>query len=202
MRCLAWTALVVLGLTCLTTPSLRSSATAAADPQPATGVRVGERSDDLVDGYGPTAAAARERALEHACRRVEKLLLDRLGHSGWQPRPEQLEPGYLSRYGVIQPHGEPEVEPRFKNEKVMVARYQVELTSDYLTQVQQSARLERVETRHLLLARGLTGLLALLLVTAGYLRLEEMTRGYATHLLRLAAAAVLALVAAVLWLTF
>ena len=39
----------------------------------------------------------------------------------------------------------------------------------------------------LLLARVLGGALAVLLVVAGYLRLEEATRGYYTKLLRLAA---------------
>ena len=47
----------------------------------------------------------------------------------------------------------------------------------------------------------LAGLVVLLLVGAGYLRLEDMTRGYATQLLRMSAFTVVALAAAALWLT-
>jgi hypothetical protein len=51
-----------------------------------------------------------------------------------------------------------------------------------------------------LFARVLAGLVALLVVAGGYLRLEEATRGYYTTLLRAAAVAFLALVGAGLWL--
>ncbi|MFO0925619.1 MAG: hypothetical protein U0736_01100 [Gemmataceae bacterium] len=130
---------------------------------------------------------------------MERLLGERFG--GWQPGADQLEPAVLLETGVAVPRGEPEVEPRFKDDKVFVARYKVELTPKYVAQVQQVARLERMAGRHLLLARGLIGMVAVLLVAAGYLRLEDMTRGYATHLLRIAAALVLALVGVGLWLT-
>lgn len=200
MRCYGWVALGILGLIVL--HGVRtggSEASRQAGGKPPAGARPIDRGDDVVDGYGPTAAAARERALEHAQARVETLLRERFG--GWHPGAEQLDPAILLATGVVQARGETEVEPRFKEEKVFVARYKVELTPEYLTRVQQVARLERVESRHLLLARLLVAVVAVLLVSAGYLRLEEMTRGYATHLLRAAAALVLALVGVGLWLT-
>jgi hypothetical protein len=157
--------------------------------------------ENVVDGYGPTAAAARDRALEHAQERVEKLLQQRFRLAGWKPSPEQLAPEYLVRYGVVQPQGEPKPSPDLRDEKALVARYKVELTRDYLREVQRVAREERVQERHLILARVLAGLVVLLLVTAGYLRLEDMTRGYATQLLRAVAVGLVALAAVGLWLT-
>jgi hypothetical protein len=158
-----------------------------------------ERNEDVVDGYGPNAKAARERALEHAQERVEKLLAQRFGPD-WRVPAEQLEPDYLIRFGVVQPQGEPEPTRRV-DEGAMVARYKVELTADYLTEVKRMAREQLMQSRHLVLARVLAGLVVLLLVTVGYLRLEDVTRGYATKLLRMAAATLLALAAAALWWT-
>ena len=85
---------------------------------------------------------------------------------------------------------------------MFVARYSVDLTRGYLKQIETAARQEKVEERHALLARVLSGILAVALVTAAYLRLEESTRGYATKLLRLAAGLLLALVGTGLWLSW
>jgi hypothetical protein len=200
MRSIGWTALVVLILIAayLCVPVSRASRKEAKKPRPAA-VLV-EDDDRMVVGYGRTADAARDRALDKARDRVVKLLEKRFDMSDWEPRPEQLDPDYLVRFGVVQPDGDPEPGPVVGDEKGMVARYTVQLTPEYLREVQRVARLEWVENRHLLLARILAGAVALLLVTAGYLRLEEVTRGYATHLLRFAAIALLTIVAAGLYL--
>jgi hypothetical protein len=163
--------------------------------------RPAEKSDDMVDGFGPNAIAARDRALEHAQERVEELLLKRFAETGWKPAPEQLTADYLLHYGVVQPQGEPTRAKGLNDERAMVARYKVQLTPEYLHEVQRIAREQRVQERHLVLARVLGGLVVLLLVVAGYLRLEDMTRGYATQMLRLVAVGLVALAAAVLWLT-
>jgi hypothetical protein len=205
MRCMWWLALVA-GV--LIFANMRVASVASGKPRrlktpvaaaPAAGPRAPERGED-VDGYGKTAEKARERALARAVDRVEELLLERYGRSGWRPSPEQLEPDYLARFGVVAPRGEPEPAP-VKGEQMLVARYRVALTPEYIGEVARQARQARVQERHLLLARVLAGLLALALVTAGYLRLEESTRGYATQLLRAAALVVLALVGAGLFLT-
>ena len=67
--------------------------------------------------------------------------------------------------------------------------------------MQRHAQQDRVLDRHLLLARVLGGAVAVLLVLAGYLRLEDATRGYYTRLLRLAAIALVALAGVGVWLT-
>ena len=171
----------------------------AAVPAEAQAPRPAERGEE-VDGFGETAEKARKRALVRALERVEELLLERYGASGWRPTEEQLEPDYLARFGVVTPRGEAEP-AAVPGEKMLVARYRVSLTPEYLREVAREARHQRVQDRHLLLARLLAGILALALVTAGYLRLEESTRGYATQLLRAAALVVLAVVGAGLFLT-
>jgi len=65
---------------------------------------------------------------------------------------------------------------------------------------QLKVRQDRATARQGVLARVLAGLVALLVVGACYLRLEDATKGYYTTLLRLAAVAFVALVGAGIWL--
>ncbi len=167
-------------------------AVAAADPD-----------DNIVDGYGRTPGDARARALENAERKVEELLYQRFGDLGWMPAPELLSRDFLLRCDVVISRGEPTAVPGVdvNDEKAMKAEYKVELTGKYLEAVQREVREQCVRDRQLILARVLGGLVVLLLVVAGYLRLEDMTRGYATTMLRLGAFGVVALAGAALWLT-
>jgi hypothetical protein len=157
--------------------------------------------DDIVDGYGATAAVARENALAHASKRVEELLRAHFREESWTPDPEQLESSYLERYGVVREQGEPTTVEGANGDRALVARYKVELTEPYRKEVERVRREQRVQERHLILARVLAGLVVVLLVMAGYLRLEDMTRGYATHILRAAAFGLVALASVLLWLT-
>jgi hypothetical protein len=196
MRSIGW---IVLLAVVLLAAQQRVPGT-APPPQPpkaAAPARVAEKRDDVVDGYGPNPAKAQEVALGHAQERVEKLLARRLG-KGLQLPADQLDPDFLLSQGVAEPLGKPELTKNRNVEGAWVARYKVELTRDYLGEVVRLANAQRVRQRHLLLARVLAGLVALALVTAGYLRLEDATRGYATKLLRLAAAVLLALAVGVL----
>jgi len=205
MRCKWWLSLLAF---ILLTSAIRVSFSAASNqaegplpPAPPRVVEKVERNEAVVDGYGPNAAAARERAMSNAQQRVEKLLLQRFGENGWRIAPELLDPDYLERHGVVQEQGQPEPARVPNDDGVVVARYRVELTPSYLTEVKRVAREQLVQDRHLILARVLAGLVVVLLVAAGYLRLEDMTRGYATQLLRMSAFTLLALAAAALWLT-
>jgi len=67
-------------------------------------------------------------------------------------------------------------------------------------QFQESLRQHRATHRQKILACVVAGLVALLLAVAGYLRLEDATKGYYTRLLRAAAVAFVALVAAGIFL--
>jgi hypothetical protein len=170
-----------------------------APPAPA----VKQQTGIEVDGIGRNEREARKHALEHAQERVADLLREKVGDPSWQPPADVLAPDFLDQEGVVAEVGKPERDPkvRVEGDETWVARYKVQLTDDYLHKVDTRARQERVSDRQLFLGRVLAGLLAVLLVTTGYLRLEEMTRGYATKLLRLAAFVVLALAGLAIWLT-
>jgi len=187
---------MVVGLTVSEASSWKGRKPSRAPAAPAV-----QYAEDVVDGYGPTTRDARARALEHAQERVADLLRQEAGDPNWSPPADLLELETLDRYRVIAEMGKPEPTPDAGDDKALVARYKVQLTDDYLRAVQKEARQERVRDRHLLLGRVLGGLVVVFLVTAGYLRLEEMTRGYATQLLRLAACAILALAGFTIWLT-
>lgn len=140
------------------------------------------------DGYGRTPQDAEEVALKKAQESVTTFLLKQYGDlGGWMPKPESLREA-----GVVRPEGSPET-VQLDGRQVQHVRVRVELTPTYLGQVQEFARAQRIEQRHLVLARVLAGLVVLVVVVAGYLRLEEATRGYYTRLLRLAGVGVLVL---------
>jgi hypothetical protein len=136
-------------------------------------------------------------ALAKAQDAVVELLRKQLG---CEPPEEQTDPEHLVDLGVVKPQGDPE--PReLHGERGVVVRYKVQLTAGYVAEVRVAARTQRQVERLWLLARGLAVAVVLLLVVAGYLRLEELTRGYYTALLRLAAVVVVALAGVGVWLT-
>jgi hypothetical protein len=150
-------------------------------------------------GYGITEADARQHAVRQAC----EWLADngRLG--------AMLSPEYLRSRGLVQPvdptDEEKETTQKIKlPEPVEVAAVKLEVSKDQYDEMkeelQKVARKQRMEERHWLVARVLAGVVALIVVCGGYLRLEEATRGYYTLLLRAAALLVLGVVGAGLWL--
>jgi hypothetical protein len=134
-------------------------------------------------GYGLTPKEAEANALERACE-----WLDANAHLGWTPPPE-----FLREKGMVQFVGEPNekefevVKDFVEGGKTQVVTMQLEITSDQYREFLKQARQEHMTSRHLLLARVLGGVVCLLIVVGGYLRLEEATKGYYTRLLRLAA---------------
>jgi hypothetical protein len=140
-------------------------------------------------GYGITKARAEEHALELAAD-----WLAEQGNLGWTPSPE-----YLRQEGVVQ-FGEPAEQNIQDIGPTKVVKMDLEVSPAQAAKLYSKARHERMGQRHVLLGRVLAGLLAVVVVAGGYLRLEEATRGYYTTLLRVAALAVLAAVGAGLWL--
>ncbi|HEY7154123.1 MAG TPA: hypothetical protein VH575_09225 [Gemmataceae bacterium] len=127
-------------------------------------------------GYGKSIKDAETHALEQAC--------DWMGvnpNLGWKPTPEFLRSKGMVRFG------EPTEKEFEKAGPMQVVAMQLEITDDQKSEIQKHAREERMPSRHLLLARVLGGVVCLLIVMGGYLRLEEATKGYYTRLLRLAA---------------
>lgn len=147
-----------------------------------------------VEGVAKTRAGAEGNALEKARDRVMDYLTERYGEGDWK-----LTPAYLSQLQVTHPAGDPEqINLPLSGESWRV-RLTVELTPDALSEIQKLAREHRMTDRHRLALRWLMGLVSLLGVVFGYLRLEEATRGYHTTLLRLAALAVLVGAGLFLW---
>ncbi len=132
------------------------------------------------EGYGPTPKEAENDALKIAC----DWLAD-CAHLGWKPTPE-----FLREKGMVR-FSEPTDQEFEKAGPMKVVTMQLEVTADQARDIQKQARQERMTSRHLLLARVLGGIVCLLIVMGGYLRLEEATKGYYTRLLRLAAIALL-----------
>jgi hypothetical protein len=201
MNSMKWLALVVAILVAVNCQRGKASNKSRKQGAKAAVSRVATPLMDDVEGNGESAEKARKQAKENAIKRVEELLQQRFGRSGWLPAAEDLDPATLEELKVIQLAGEPLEGPGVVGPVNFKATYHVELNAGYLQKLVAKVRQQKVEERHLLLARVLVGILALVLVTAGYLRLEEMTRGYATKLLRLAAVVLLALVGAGLFLT-
>jgi hypothetical protein len=74
--------------------------------------------------------------------------------------------------------------------------------SKFQRKEQEKRRIYNAEERMELAARILGCLVALLAVVAGYIRLDEITKGFYSGWLRLAAAGVLAVVGSGLWMSF
>jgi len=148
-------------------------------------------------GFGRDPEKADERALEDAVSKVAEYLRTRYEEPiGWTAPEALLQPELLRRKGVLR---DPKTtQGSFAGENGFKATYKVAITRDYLDLVHQEVREERIQSRQLALAKVLGGLVVLLVVVGGYLRLEEATRGYYTALLRITALGVLGLVLLVL----
>jgi hypothetical protein len=152
------------------------------------------------DGYGKTEDSARRAALLNAQDEVLKKLQAIKGPD-WQPISGQLNEQYLLDIGVIRPIGTPEQVKDSDGSLIWWVQYEVELTHKLLKQLGQEERQQRMIARYGLAGRVLAGLVVLLLVTTGYLRLELLTAGYYTRLLRVGAVALVALAGIGLWLS-
>ncbi len=141
-------------------------------------------------GYGITVHDAEQHALEQA-----RDWLAEKGTFDWTPP----SPDYLRRKGMVR-FSEPTEQELKLAGPMKVVKMTLTVTAAQAEELQQVAREQRMQQRQWLGARVLTGLVVLLLVAGGYLRLEEATRGYYTTLLRAVALGVLALVGAGLWL--
>jgi hypothetical protein len=160
-----------------------------------------------VDGYGRTPEAAEQIALERARAKVEEYLRANYeARFGWRAPESLLRPEDLrQKWGVVV-HGHKAEKRQLKvvdgDDLAYRATAQVQITPQYQAEVNRLVREHQVLGRHLIAVRVLAGLVIVLVVVAGYLRLEEATRGYYTTLLRASAAGILLLTAGALWLSF
>lgn len=148
------------------------------------------------EGFGTTDELARKDALKIACDRVAGYLADQYNETNYKPSPE-----FLQRLNILPPADDIAVTsgtvPNMPEMKA--ATVQVRVTDDSAKKLRDQARQERVTQRQHSAGLGLAGFVALLLVGAGYLRLEEATKGYYTGLLRLSALGLLGMAAGAIW---
>jgi hypothetical protein len=156
--------------------------------------------------FGQTQDDARRNALDKGRAKVQQYLDENfpgLHDLNWSPTAD-----YLEHIGAVRVDKPMEVELTDLG-KGYEAVYRVDLTDPKLAAMQervneaQRKALEPVVSeRHFLVGRVLAAFVAVFLVMAGYLRLEELTRGYYTTLLRLGAGAVVVLTVLGLFLVF
>jgi hypothetical protein len=189
---------LILAALCLLYFGLRTSTERARAQMPPSGVAATPRATSPsweVKRFGETADDAKELALPAARDEVVSYFRRNVPALGdWVPTVEALQnKNVISLLGEPQPIGPDGTGP-------IEAKVKVEITPKSVQELVTEARTERMHDRQFLLARLLAGAVAVLLVTAGYLRLEDATRGYYTTLLRLAAVGLVAVVGAGLWL--
>jgi hypothetical protein len=135
------------------------------------------------DGYGPSVRDAEQHALDQA-----REWLAEHGGFGWTPPESFLRDNQMVRFE------EPRDEKLQLAGPVKVVSMHLEVTPRQAEEMRTEGRRERMVAREWLLGRILAGVLGAVVVCLGYLRLEEMTRGYYVRILRAAAGIVLILV--------
>lgn len=135
-------------------------------------------------GIGKTETAARKDALDLASRWLEE-------QSGlaWAPDAPYLLEHALVRFSEAE---DKEFEQPMGTMKVVTM--QLDITDKQAHEIQKQAQNERMKERQKMSLFVVLGVVCLLGVVGGYLRLEEATKGYYTRWLRLAAVGVLLLV--------
>jgi hypothetical protein len=157
---------------------------AKAQPKPAEVIR-----SWTVDGWGETPADARQMALERARRE----LLASFDHAlEWKPNLQYIDKNLVKDSTSLEDSEEPLKDWHGIRLAVEISRYELDA-------MLQNDRQLRSESRMLLLGKFLAGIVAFLGAVAGYLRLEEMTKGYYTAWLRLAAVGFVSAVGAGIW---
>ena len=185
MRISTWFHLAAL---CLIAGSFQATASARmtpAIPEPKTPLFHHEFT-----GIGKTEAKARHNALERACEWIGEE-----SGLGWTPDTQYLLDRALVRFGDAEDKdfGEPV-------DTMKVVKMQLDITAQQASEIQKQTQQQRMKVRQKTSLLIVLGVVCLLGVVGGYLRLEEATKGYFTRRLRLAAVGVVLLVVAALCL--
>jgi hypothetical protein len=157
------------------------------------------------EGSAKTDFDAEQYALEDAARVVGTYLTQSAPDVEWRP-----DVAFLRGSGIVQLPGEVRELNLPKSGRAFEVRLRVCVLPEHLRKIREADathraerekadRLERVERRQRGAAVGLAAVVLGMLVVAGYLRLEEATRGYSTGLLRAAAVVALVLLGAGAW---
>lgn len=138
-------------------------------------------------GYGTTELLAEKDALKYASE-----WLQRQSGLGWAPSSEYLTTHKMVQFGAAETIKSDD--PMLDNMKKV--KLQLEISADQARDIQKQARQHRMKERQKQSLFVLIGVVGLLSVVGGYLRLEEATKGYYTRLLRIAAISALVVIVA------
>ncbi len=144
-----------------------------------------------VEGWGKTEADAEQVALDKACAKVGDFLKHQDPPIQWHPSRDFVDRNLVKER-------KPEAKELPDLGQMYRVSYEVKLEPKYYREILEYDRQDRAEQRHILLAKVVGALLAVLLAVFGYFRLEEMTRGYYTLWLRLGALALIGVAGALL----
>jgi hypothetical protein len=148
-----------------------------------------------VEGFGSTREDAWQDALEKAQAAVINYLRQLQPPVDWVPPTDYVQRHLLK--------GDVKDEPKDLGPPVGLVRHvqmRIEVTADDRADMLQLARHGVSEQRIHLAAKVLAGLVALLVSVAGYIRLDEWTKGYYTGRLWLATVGFLAAVGVAFWM--
>jgi hypothetical protein len=149
-------------------------------------------------GRGVTQDIAERRVLAEAKELVDDYLRRQTPSLEWSPSLAYIRKHLVK--GAPQRRQEDDQVVDREAGPVKCWAYTVNVTAGDLADMKSLDRHERAGQRMLLLFKVLGGLVAFLTAVAGYIRLEERTKGYYTAWLRLAAAGFVGAVGLGLWL--
>jgi hypothetical protein len=148
-----------------------------------------------VTGWGETHEDAELNALKRAQDSLLVYFAEQNHPLQWRPKLD-----YINSHLVKSRAPQPAQELGEGLDEVQGVKLKMEISaSDWQYMLAEDRRV-RADSRMLLLAKLLAGLVASLGAVAGYLRLEEMTKGYYTAWLRFAAVSFVSAVGVGIWL--
>jgi hypothetical protein len=147
-----------------------------------------------VVGYGQTPQDAERSALDKATEQVKEWLEREHPELAWAPTP-----AYLRQSGVVSQVGQATEKELERAGLVWSVKMRVEIGPKHVKEMTGLARQQRMQERHRIAGWVLLGVVLLLVVGLGYLRVEDATRGYLTGVLRVGTAVLAALIVAGIW---
>ncbi len=142
--------------------------------------------------YGRSEEIARQLALEAAQRELTGQLAKKIPSLRWTPSIEYIDERVKE---VLPTEDKVEVDGR-----QMQGVSLLELSGDDYLEIEHLDQHMRRDQRQLFLGRIVATIVTICAAVAGYLRLDEATKGYYTNLLRLGSLAVIGTVGAGVWL--
>jgi hypothetical protein len=143
--------------------------------------------------YGRSEEIARQLALEAAQRELTGQLAKKIPSLRWTPSIDYID----ERVKEVLPTEDP---PEVAGLQMHGVSLLVELSGDDYREIEHLDQHMRRDQRQVFLGRIVATIVTICAAVAGYLRLDEATKGYYTNLLRLGSLAVIGTVGAGVWL--